>query len=99
MIIMADTTPNVSANSFLLRQLLTNLWSCGGGLQRCFNQESLDLMFVTYKGSVAVNKIFDVVNLSMGIVQIKYKTAADTQAGPALQPIGIPCNIHRPLLY
>ena len=88
-----------SVDSILRSHLLANLWSRGGGLQCCFNQESLDLMFVTYKGSVAVDEIFDVANLSTGVVQIKYKTDTDTQAGPALRPMGIPHNTHQPLPY
>ena len=54
---------------------------------------------MTYKGSVAAGAIFDVENLSAAVVQIKYKVNADTKAGRALQPIGIPRNIRRPLPY
>lgn len=83
----------------LLRQLLGNLWARGGALQCCFNQESLDLFFVTYTGSVADTETFDVANLSAVVVQMKYKVKADTKAGPALRPLGIPRNLYRPLPY
>jgi hypothetical protein len=56
-------------------------------------------MFVIYKGNVAVSEIFNVANLSAGVVQIKYKTNADTQAELALRPIGIPRDTHQPLPY
>ncbi len=89
----------MSANSLLLRKLLANLWARGAALQCSINQESLDLLIVTYKGSVSGDQIFDVENLSAAVVQVKYKTNADTKTGPALQPIGIPHNISRPLPY
>jgi hypothetical protein len=87
------------ANPFLRRQLLANLWARGAALQCCFRQESLDLVIVTYKGSISTNAIFDTENLSAIVVQIKYQGNADTRAGRALRPIGIPRSIHRPLPY
>ena len=81
------------------RQLLGNLWARGGALQCYSQQESLDLLIVTYKGSVAASAIFDVENLFAAVVQIKYKVNADTEAGRGLRPMGIPRNIHRPLPY
>jgi hypothetical protein len=80
----------------LPRQLLANLWARGTALQCSFNQESLDLVIVTYKGRVAAKAIFDIENLSAAVVQIKYKVNADL---PALRPLGIPRSISRPLPY
>lgn len=84
---------------FLPRRLLANLWARGAALQCCFRQESLDLMIVTYKGSVAANAIFDPKNLTAIVIQVKYKNKTDLNAGRVLRPIGIPRNIHRPLPY
>jgi hypothetical protein len=85
-----------NSNSHPPTQLLGTL-SCA--LECYFRQESLDLLTMTYKGSVALDAIFDVENLSAAVVQIKYKAKEDMKAGRALRPIGIPYNINRPLLY
>lgn len=79
-----------SVDSLLLRRLLANLWARGAALQCCFLQESIDLLFVTYTGSIAANETFDVANLSAGVIQVKFKMKADTKAELALRPLGIP---------
>jgi hypothetical protein len=83
----------------LLRDLLANLWARGVALQCSFNQESLDLLIVTYTGSVAPLAIFNVAQLSAVVVQVKYKTQADTKAEAALRPIAIPRDTSHPLPY
>lgn len=83
----------------MLRNLLASLWARGVALQCSFNQKSLDLLVVTYTGSVAPLAIFDVAQLSAVVVQIKYKTQADTKAEAALRPIAIPRDTSHPLPY
>jgi hypothetical protein len=88
-----------TTNFQLVRQLLGNLWSRGTGLQCSFNQDSLDLIVVIYKGSIAADAPFDIANLSAAVFQLKYKSRADTKAEPALRPHGIPRDLHQPLAY
>jgi hypothetical protein len=83
----------------VLRQLLANLWTRSVALQCCFNQETTDCFIPTYTGPITADTILDPAAMSGIIVQIKYKTAADTKAGNALRPIGIPRDLCRPPPY
>ncbi|KIM44537.1 hypothetical protein M413DRAFT_25012 [Hebeloma cylindrosporum] len=86
-ILTRDSLPETPSKT-----LLANLWARGAALQCSFNQESLDLLIVTYTGSVVSDEIFDVERLSAMVVQIKYKTKADTKAEA-------PRNSYQPLPY
>jgi hypothetical protein len=75
--------------------LLANLWARHAALQCCFNQESLDLLIPTYRGSMT--DFFDPDRLSAIVVQVKNNTTCDPRAGNALWPIGIPNDLPEPL--
>jgi hypothetical protein len=77
--------------------LLANLWARHAALQCCFNQESLDLLIPTYRGSMT--DFFDPDRLSAIIVQVKNNTTGDPRAGDALRPIGISNDLSEPLPY
>jgi hypothetical protein len=83
----------------MLRQLLANLYARGAALQCCFNQESLDFLIPVYTGSIIEDAIFDPAALSAVVVQVKFKSAGDKQAGNLLRPVGIPRDLSRPLPY
>jgi len=83
----------------LIRKLLANLWARGAALQCCFNQESLDLLIVTYKGSVGPDATFNIKKLSVIVFQIKNKSSSDTSALRLLRPVGLHHDRRRPLPY
>ena len=83
----------------LLRKLCANLWARHSALQCNFNQESLDLLIITYSGSIATDAIFDPAALSTLVVQIKYQSASALGAGDALRSIGISRHSCHPLPY
>lgn len=56
-------------------------------------------MCPVYFGDVSGDAIFNPALLSGAVVQVKYKDEADTKAGTALRPIGIPRDLSRPLPY
>ncbi|TFK75164.1 hypothetical protein BDN72DRAFT_561208 [Pluteus cervinus] len=70
--------------------VLVNLWVRGTGLQCTFNQESIDLLFVTYQGPFEVTDPVDASKLSAVVLQIKFKNQADSTAAPNVRPVGIP---------
>ena len=83
----------------MLRQLLANTWARQAAIQCSFNQDSLDLLIPAYHGSVTPGAIFYPALLTGIVVQIKFKTAGDKQAGDSLRPLGIPRGLERPLPY
>ena len=83
----------------MIRKLLANLWARGAALQCCFNQESLDLLIVTYKGSVGPDATFNIKKLSVIVFQIKNKSSSDTSALRLLRPVGLHRDRRRPLPY
>ena len=52
---------------------------------------------MTYSGNVAPSETFNVAKLSEVVVQVKYKTKADTKAEPTLRPLGIHRHLSQPL--
>ena len=54
---------------------------------------------MTYSGNVAPSETFNVAKLSAVVVQVKYKTKADTKAEPAIRPLGIHRDLSQPLPY
>ncbi|KAF8816611.1 hypothetical protein BYT27DRAFT_7220522 [Phlegmacium glaucopus] len=70
-------------------KLLANLWARGAALQCCFSQESIDLIIPLYCGSIHPDSNFDPAQFSAVVIQIKYKSAGDTNAEPAIRPIGV----------
>jgi hypothetical protein len=72
------------------------LWDRGAAV---FRQEWIDLFIPTYKGSVAANSPFDPAGLSAIVLQIKFKTDENAEAGNALRPVGIPRDPLHPLPY
>ena len=82
-----------------LRQLLANLWARQAALQCAFNQESIDLLIPTYTGSIACGDFFNPAKLSAVVVQVKYKSKADTAAEDDIRPLGISRDLDNPLPY
>ncbi|KAF8515975.1 hypothetical protein BU17DRAFT_76734 [Hysterangium stoloniferum] len=80
-------------------RLLANLWARGAALQCCFTQEGIDLLILTYTGSIEANAVFDPSWLSAAVVQVKFKAAGDKKASSKMRPLGIPRDLHQPLPY
>lgn len=80
------------------RNLLTNLWSRGAGLQCCFIQDSIDFVIPLYSGPL--DGVFDPSYLSSLNCQIKFQIAAATKAeSDAIRSAGVPRDRHEPLPY
>jgi hypothetical protein len=75
------------------------MWVHGAVMQCCFNQSSIDCLIPVYFGSVNKDAIFDLGLLSGCPVQVKFKGEADTVAEFEMRPLGIPCDLDRPLPY
>ena len=84
---------SMAANLYACRDMLANLWVCGAGLQCCFSQERIDLLFPAYHGPI------DPSLLSVIVIQIKFKHDGDLNAELAISPLGGDRDLDEPLPY
>ena len=61
--------------------------------------ERIDLLIPVYHGFVNPDSIFDPSLLSLTVVQVKFKTGGDLDTELAISPIGVVCNLDKPLPY
>ncbi|KAF8491535.1 hypothetical protein JB92DRAFT_1266106 [Gautieria morchelliformis] len=81
------------------RKLLANLWARGAALQCSHNQESIDMLIVSYHGSIAPDAVFDPAFLSGLVVQVKLRKGTHAGRETTIQPVGIARDRLDPLPY
>jgi hypothetical protein len=68
-------------------------------LQCCYNQASIDCLFVIYCGSVESNALFNPDLLLGCFIQVRNRSEADAQAEINCRPITLPRDLNHPLPY